>query len=277
MAKRFTDTNKYKKPFIRGLQGAYKVLWDYVYHDCDHAGIWIVDFEIAQIYVGKDLPVNNQDALKYFNNGQIRVIEICESTKWFLPDFIEFQYGKLNEDNRAHKSVIDILSKYSLLSNKGLVRSLQGRKDKDKDKDSKKDIRREELLNGIGDGLIKIDQYLLQFPELEKDAIEVIEFMRKTKNPKSKLPPDKNEIEKLIQNWLFGGVSKEDLMKMITGAGYKDFEKKNLTVKYILNTEHRAKLLMMEEEGPIIGDQKSTSNGDDKARKLADKTRDEYL
>ena len=51
MAKRFTDTNKYKKPFIRGLQGAYKLFWDYLYHDCDHAGIWIVDFEIAQTYL----------------------------------------------------------------------------------------------------------------------------------------------------------------------------------------------------------------------------------
>ena len=95
MAKRFTDTNKYKKPFIRGLQGAYKFFWDYLYHECDHAGIWIVDFEVAQLYVGKDMPINKEDALKYFNNGEKRIIEIDNGIRWYIPSFIEFQYGRI--------------------------------------------------------------------------------------------------------------------------------------------------------------------------------------
>ena len=142
MSKRFTDTNKYKKPFIRGLEGPYKVLWDYLYHDCDHAGVWIVDFEIAQIYIGEDMPVNKEDALKYFNNGEIRIIELHEGSKWFIPPFIEFQYGELNENNRAHNSVITILKKYNLLGrlNKPLRSPLEGGKDKDKDKDMVKSI-----------------------------------------------------------------------------------------------------------------------------------------
>jgi hypothetical protein len=140
MAKRFTDTNKYKKPFIRGLQGAYKLLWDYLYHDCDHAGIWIVDFEIAQILIGNDMPVNKKDAIKFFNDGEQRIIEVDNGKKWFIPSFIEFQYGELNPENRAHNSVITILKKYNLWNDtkgliKGLTRGLQGRKDKDKDKD----------------------------------------------------------------------------------------------------------------------------------------------
>ena len=133
MAKRFTDTNKYKKPFIRGLQGAYKVLWDYLYHDCDHAGIWIVDFEIAQIYVGHDLAINQNDALKFFNENKKRIIEIDDGKKWFIPSFIKFQYGELKESNRAHNSVINILK------NKNLISSLQGAKDMDKVKDKDKD------------------------------------------------------------------------------------------------------------------------------------------
>lgn len=133
MAKRFTDTNKYKKPFMRSLPGPYKLLWDYLYHSCDHAGIWIVDFEIAQIYLGKDMPVNKEDALKYFNNIEERIIEVNEN-KWFIPSFIEFQYGELNEANRAHNSVLHILSKYNLINNKGLIRGLEAHKDKDKDK-----------------------------------------------------------------------------------------------------------------------------------------------
>lgn len=149
MAKRFTDTNKYKKPFIRGLQGAYKLLWDYLYHECDHAGIWIVDFEIAQIHLGHDSKINKEDAIKFFNDGEIRVFEI-DKNRWFLPGFIEFQYGELNPENRAHNSVIKILKSYNLIDSdfkiKPLVSPSQGAKDKDKDKEKDMDKDKEENL-----------------------------------------------------------------------------------------------------------------------------------
>lgn len=142
MGKRFTDTNKYKKPFIRGLQGAYKLLWDFLYHDCDHAGIWIVDFEIAQSYIGKDMPIDHVQALKNFNDGEVRIIEIDNGKKWFIPSFIEFQYGQLTEKNRAHASVIQILLKHNLIdssfkikTNKPHTSPLQGGKDMDMDKE----------------------------------------------------------------------------------------------------------------------------------------------
>jgi len=140
MSKRFTDTNKYKKPFIRGLQGAYKLLWDYLYHDCDHAGIWIVDFEIAQLYIGSDMPVNKKDAILFFNTDEKRIIEIDNGTRWYIPSFITFQYGELNEQNRAHNSVIQILKKYNLYKNKPLKSPLEGAMDKDKDMELVKDM-----------------------------------------------------------------------------------------------------------------------------------------
>lgn len=143
MAKRFTDTNKYKKPFIRGLKGAYKLLWDYLYHDCDHAGIWIVDFEIAQLYIGSDMPINKSDALKYFNSDEKRIIEIDGGKKWFLPSFISFQYGELSEKNRAHLSVISILKKYNLYKTKLLRSPLEGGKDKDKEMELVKELVKE--------------------------------------------------------------------------------------------------------------------------------------
>jgi len=137
MAKRFTDTNKYKKPFIRGLQGAYKLLWDYLYHDCDHAGIWIIDFEIAQLYIGFDMPVNKSDALKYFNADEKRIIEIDGGKKWFIIPFIEFQYGILDGRNRVHNSILIELNKLKI--NKGLINTLQGCKEIDKDKEKEKE------------------------------------------------------------------------------------------------------------------------------------------
>lgn len=151
MAKRFTDTTKYKKSFFRALPGAYKLLWDFLYHDCDHAGIWIVDFETCQLYVGKDMIVSRERALELFNSDEVRIVEIDNGKKWFLPGFIEFQYGKLLSTNRAHNSVIPALQKFGLLEsdlsvkrvvaktnstpNKPLVSPLEGAKEKEQEKE----------------------------------------------------------------------------------------------------------------------------------------------
>lgn len=108
MAKRFTDTDKWKKPFIRGLEGAYKLLWFYILDDCDHAGIWQVDFEVAQIRIGH--PVSEKKAIEVFGE---RIVKIA-ANKWWIPDFVSFQYGELSDKNRLHISVIQILTKYKI-------------------------------------------------------------------------------------------------------------------------------------------------------------------
>lgn len=131
MAKRFTDTDKWKKPFIKTLEAPYKLLWLYILDDCDHAGMWQVDIEIASIRIGEKIDIkkaieNFGDKIKVLDNGE----------KWFVQDFIDFQYGILNPENRAHKSVLNLLEKYI---NKGLISSLQGAKDKDKDKEKDKE------------------------------------------------------------------------------------------------------------------------------------------
>jgi hypothetical protein len=138
MAKRFTDTDKWKKPFIRTMKAPYKLLWLYILDECDHAGVWQVDFDVAQIKIGEKL--NATTALKFFEE---KVVPFDNGEKWFIPDFIDFQYGTLNSENRAHNSVIQILDKHnlrqSLEKNKPLTSPLQGAMDKDMDKDKDKD------------------------------------------------------------------------------------------------------------------------------------------
>lgn len=156
MAKRFTDTNKYKKQFMRSLPGAYKILWDFLYHDCDNSGIWTVDFETAQIYVGKDMVVTREKALELFNHEEVRVIEIDRGKKWFLPGFIGFQYGELSAACKPHKPVISALQKFNLLTtdlkllneSKGYTNPLERVKDMDKEKEMEKDKEKE---GGVGD------------------------------------------------------------------------------------------------------------------------------
>lgn len=136
MPKRFTDTDKWKKPFIRSLKAPYKLLWLYILDECDHAGIWQVDFDVARIKIGEK--VNEVDAAKCLSS---KIIKFAGGEKWFIPDFIEFQYGPLNPENRAHKSVLNILDKYNLsLENKPLISPLRGAKDKDMDKEQDTDM-----------------------------------------------------------------------------------------------------------------------------------------
>lgn len=131
MAKRFTETSKWNKPFIRGLEAPYKLLWFYILDDCDHAGIWQVDEQVANIRIG--IEIDFKIAIQKFK-GHIQIFD--DGQKWFIPDFIEFQYGVLNPDNRVHNSILQILKKYKI---KPLTSPLQGAIDKDKDKDLDKD------------------------------------------------------------------------------------------------------------------------------------------
>jgi len=126
-----TDTDKWKKRFLRELKPQHKLLWFYILDDCNHAGIWDVDIEVASIRVGEELiydmlPQAFLDKIVIFDNGD----------KWFIPDFIDFQYGELNPNSNVHKSVIALLEKYNL---QGYIKGSQGvettLQDKDKDKD----------------------------------------------------------------------------------------------------------------------------------------------
>ena len=170
MAKRFTDSEKWKKPFIRSMKAPYKLLWLYILDECDHAGIWQVDIEVAEIKIGERLKLD--DALKSFGD-KISVIESGE--KWFINDFIFFQYGTLNPQNRAHQSALNILSKYNLLDEnfkiKPLISPLQGAMDMAKDKDMVKDMVKDK------------EPEIIFKNELEKKIHEFYEFRKALKKP----------------------------------------------------------------------------------------------
>lgn len=110
MAKRFTDTEKWKKPFIRALPAEYKLLWFYMLDDCDIAGLWQVDLEIAEIRIGSKL--DRYRAIELFGD---HIIVIPEGDKWFVPSFLDFQYGSnLSKTNNVFNSIDKILKKYDL-------------------------------------------------------------------------------------------------------------------------------------------------------------------
>jgi hypothetical protein len=184
MAKRFTDTEKWKKPFIRGLQGAYKLLWLYICDDCDHAGIWQVDIEVAAIRIGEK--IDSKEAIKSFDE---KIIIFDKGNKWFIPSFLEFQYPSgLNPDNRAHNSVIILLEKYNLRisNNKPLISPLEGSMDMDMVKDMDKDkVKGEKKVKFKENILLTQKEHLQLIAEFGENVNDFYEYLSAYKIEKS--------------------------------------------------------------------------------------------
>lgn len=182
MAKRFTDNQKWNKPFFRSLQPAYKILWLYILDECDHAGIWQIDLDVAKIKTGI-ANLTLEDVVKYFGD---RVVVFDNNEKIFIQDFIDFQYGTLNPVNRAHASVLSLLSKYKLdKKNKGVKSPLQGDKDKDMDKDKDKD--KDKVYRHFKHLKITIDEHgkliaMGYSKEMIEEILDSIENYAKNKN-----------------------------------------------------------------------------------------------
>jgi len=104
VAKRFTDTEKWKRAWFTSLSLQAKMVWIYILDDCDNAGIWQANFR--RMSFDLDFPVNQEQFENWFE-GKFEK----HDDKYFFPSFVEFQYGELNENNNAHKSVLSKISK----------------------------------------------------------------------------------------------------------------------------------------------------------------------
>lgn len=138
MAKRFTDSEKWKDAWFMSLKPAHKLFWFYVLDNCDHAGIWNCNFKLASFQLGMEL---DEAELAEVFAGRFKLIE---QSLWFIPTFIDFQYGAIKETNNLHCSVLKTLNRYKINQNisgadEPLTSPSRGAMDKDKDKDKERD------------------------------------------------------------------------------------------------------------------------------------------
>lgn len=133
MSKRFVDIAIWKKGWFRKLPPEEKAAWKFICDDCDGVGVWEADFDIAEAFIGATV---NWDHLLSSCNGNI---EVMKNGKWWLCDFVDFQYGELNENCRPHRHYLALLEKHGLKgfqkNAKGYQKGINTLKEKEKEKE----------------------------------------------------------------------------------------------------------------------------------------------
>lgn len=130
MAKRFTDTEKWNDDWFISLSNDYRIIWQWLLDNCNHAGICKRSIKILNLMCNT-------------NVSEIELIEamagrlIIKENIWFIPKFLKFQYANLHSERKVILSVIKELEKHDLIP---LIPLSFGNdyliiKDKDKDKD----------------------------------------------------------------------------------------------------------------------------------------------
>ena len=142
MAKRFTDTAKWKDTWFQDLPAKYKLFWIYLLDECDAAGLWKPNIRLATFQIGE--PFEEAELKRVFCDR----ITITESGYWFITKFINFQYGELSESSKPHLSIIKILHSHKI---KGYPKGIHTLQEKEKEKDKEKDSGEKEVKEKEGE------------------------------------------------------------------------------------------------------------------------------
>lgn len=105
--KRFTETAKWSKEWFQELSPKHKCLWLFLCDHVDAAGVWDTNYKEATFRVGVTIKAEDFKEL----GGRARLLL---SGKWLLVSFIDFQYGTLSRDCKAHIPVFKTIEKHRL-------------------------------------------------------------------------------------------------------------------------------------------------------------------
>lgn len=109
MAKRLTDTSKWKRPWFQSLSRDAKLVWLFLCDDCDHAGIWIADFELMSLRLG--IHLNEAKLAQMIGSKLVKL----SADRYFIPSFFEFQYQYAKDGFKAKQSALKALRYWNLL------------------------------------------------------------------------------------------------------------------------------------------------------------------
>lgn len=127
MSKRFIDTEIFNDSWFMDLSVNAKLLYIYLFTNCDHAGIIDINWKLIGFQIGiKQLDKSYVSLIKVFNN---RLIYLRDNY-YFIPKFITFQYpgfpkSKVRQQEGALKRLVefDIWDVKNMCFNKEILKS----------------------------------------------------------------------------------------------------------------------------------------------------------
>lgn len=128
--KRFTETEKWRDPWFRKLSAGAKLAFLYIVDNCDNAGVWTADKELADFSIGMEIPW--MKVLEAFGER----VSVLPSGDWLIVRFVEFQFGKLSKECKPHLQVIRLIEKHRV--SKGYPKGFRTLEDKEEDKEEDK-------------------------------------------------------------------------------------------------------------------------------------------
>ncbi len=97
--KRFTDADKWDDGWFCEQPSAIKLFWIYLCDQCDHAGVWEVNWRLAKFHLG-DI---DRTAIEQALAGRFE--SIAGGRRWFVRGFIRFQYPGGLLTSPVHKRI----------------------------------------------------------------------------------------------------------------------------------------------------------------------------
>lgn len=117
MEKRFRSTDLTNKPWYRKLAPVFKCVFTYLLDTCDKAGIWTVDVDAMEFFIGA--PVDFNAFMEAINadrdQNDLRIEWYPGNKKVWITGFTHFQYGELSSASKPHEKIIALLNSYGLL------------------------------------------------------------------------------------------------------------------------------------------------------------------
>jgi hypothetical protein len=112
MAKRFIDTNYFDDPFILSLKKDEKMLYIYLWTQCDHAGIFEINERLGNFHLDiKDYKERVNNFYKQFPEK----LSQLDCTHFILMNFCKRQYpGGVNTNVRQISGAISILNSWNI-------------------------------------------------------------------------------------------------------------------------------------------------------------------
>jgi len=130
MAKRLTDTEKWNDDWYISLGNDYRIIWQWLLDNCNHAGICKRSMKLLNMMCNTDI---TEEQLIIIMSDRVIVVD----NNWFIPKFLKFQYTGLQSNKPVIVSVVKELEKYGY--SKFIPESFGNDyiiiKDKSKDKD----------------------------------------------------------------------------------------------------------------------------------------------